>query len=268
MLLEIMVNNHKWHVEHNPGNLQGAWVTAEELGKHLGYEDHRSINKIYKRHREGFINKVDTFVVKLAPNPINSNVGGNPNTRVFSERGVLKVIRYSDTEVADRIMDEVFDVFLAVKKQQKKEYTKQKMLELFIREMPANWTKAFPDHFMEAVAHLYNIEDYTPGTTCLAIANFIKNYIYKCAPDGIYEELQEKNPGCCMNREFKHHQFLTVEAKSWLKDHIVATLTTIKNCNYDREVFHNVHRRTFPQIQSMNDMIQNGQLKLQLSFTW
>ena len=95
MLLEIAVNNKKWKVHKNPGSLDGAWITAEELGQKLGYEQSKdSVLKIYERHSESFIDKVDSTTVKLTV------VGKQRSVRVFSERGALKIIRHSETAIA------------------------------------------------------------------------------------------------------------------------------------------------------------------------
>ena len=105
MLLEIAVNNHKWNVHKNPGSLEGAWITSEELGQKLGYENPRkSTLKIYERFSQNFTDKIDTGVVIL------TTPAGHQKTRVFSERGALKIIRHSETEIADKIMDEVSDL--------------------------------------------------------------------------------------------------------------------------------------------------------------
>lgn len=106
---EIVINN--WKLLSNPNGLNGEWVTAGEIGKHLGYADPGdSINKIYERNRDFFKDGVDTCTVKLTVQTQAREV------RIFSERGTLKVLRYSKTELADKVMEEVFDVFLAARK--------------------------------------------------------------------------------------------------------------------------------------------------------
>lgn len=110
---KITVNN--WNLVKSE-ELEGHWITARELGTHLGYsEPGDSVNRIYERHPNSFKKSIDITTVKL------TGVTGPKETRVFSERGALKVIRHSNTEVADVVMDEVFNVYLAVRKQAKKE---------------------------------------------------------------------------------------------------------------------------------------------------
>jgi prophage antirepressor-like protein len=113
MPTEIAING--WSLV-RPENLEGHWMTGEEIDKHLGYAEPRvAINVLYNRHEANFKIGIDVGDIKLI------SPGGMQNTRIFSERGVLKVIRYSNTEVADAVMDEVFDVYLAVRKKAKEQ---------------------------------------------------------------------------------------------------------------------------------------------------
>lgn len=109
---EILIRD--WKVLDSPESLTGFWLTGEELGTHLGYADpSKAIANIYSRHLEGFKDQVDTTTLKLRV------VGKQRATRIYSERGALKIIRYSNTKKADEIMDEVFDVFLEAKRKRK-----------------------------------------------------------------------------------------------------------------------------------------------------
>ena len=90
---------------------QEVWITGKELGVHLQYDDpSRGIIKVYNRHQDKFIDGKDTSVVRLTTEGITRE------TRVFSERGSLKVVRYSSTDAADNVFDEICDVYLAYKK--------------------------------------------------------------------------------------------------------------------------------------------------------
>ncbi len=71
------------------------WLTAEEAGLCLGYNPanaRQGILKIYERHADEFT-EADTFVVKLTTNP----QGGNPNTRIFSGTGCIKLGFFTNT---------------------------------------------------------------------------------------------------------------------------------------------------------------------------
>jgi prophage antirepressor-like protein len=104
---KITVNN--WSLV-KPEELEGHWITGEEIGRHLGYSEPRiSISNLYNRYKESFQEGLDCSVIKLITE------AGARDVRAFSRRGVLKVIRHSNTAVADKVMDEVFDVYLAVR---------------------------------------------------------------------------------------------------------------------------------------------------------
>lgn len=71
------------------------WLTAEEAGLCLGYNPanaRQGTLKIYERHQDEFT-EADTFVVKLTTNPL----GGNPNSRIFSDTGCIKLGFFTNT---------------------------------------------------------------------------------------------------------------------------------------------------------------------------
>jgi prophage antirepressor-like protein len=108
MSTQIAING--WNLV-SSDDLEGHWMTGEEIGKHLGYADPRtSVRMIWERHKDSFKKDIDVSEISLI------SEAGPRTTRVFSERGTLKVIRYSNTEVADSVMEEVFDLYLAVRK--------------------------------------------------------------------------------------------------------------------------------------------------------
>lgn len=144
---DIVIAKHgqEWKLLSDIDRLEGTWITSEELGKKLGYsEPRKSIGNIYSKHAESFEKRRDTFVIRTM-----TNSAGNPNLRIFSERGALKIIRYSETVEADKIMDYVFDVFMEANKKEKitKEFVNRFMIEQMILPAPKTWQKAFPDGF-------------------------------------------------------------------------------------------------------------------------
>jgi len=73
------------------------WITSEQAGLCLCYaKDHArtSINKLYARHADEFTQE-DSIEVKLA-----SNTRGNPNTRIFSETGCIKLAFFANTKAS------------------------------------------------------------------------------------------------------------------------------------------------------------------------
>ncbi len=74
------------------------WLTAKEVGRCLGYNDANAstgITNLYNRHADEFT-AADTFSIKLMENP----KGGNPNTRIFSATGCIKLGFFAHTPTA------------------------------------------------------------------------------------------------------------------------------------------------------------------------
>lgn len=70
------------------------WLTAEEVGRCLGYDRsnaRKGVLKIFERHGDEFT-ATDTFVVKLT-----ANSRGNPTTRIFSATGCIKLGFFAST---------------------------------------------------------------------------------------------------------------------------------------------------------------------------
>lgn len=241
---KYVINHGKWHIILNPkANLEGAWMTAEEIGRHLEYENPRiSVMNIYKRHREQFKNQVDYSVINLITE------SGERKTSIFSERGVLKILRYSDTEVANKIIEHIFDVFLEAKNPMEELIAKQ-IKERFFLPAPEQWEKRFPDSLAKAACKMYGIDDFVPGDSHLRLANFYAQYIYMAAPANIYDLLLEVNPKDGNGeRRYKHHQFLSKEAKDWLVKHIATIESFIRAAKYNVEIFRTLFKTAFPYV--------------------
>lgn len=76
------------------------WLTADEIGRCLGYQEASAriaVSNLYNRNINEFT-AADTFVIKLMANP----QGGNPNTRVFSATGCIKLGFFANTTQATR----------------------------------------------------------------------------------------------------------------------------------------------------------------------
>jgi hypothetical protein len=114
------INN--WEVIQNGDSV---WIMGEEVGKHLEYRDpSKAIRNIYSRNKDAFIEGEDTTCLNLRRD------GKTRDTRIYSEKGVLKLIQYSNQKIARKIMDEVFKVFIAAKKNQLPEQKPQQQVVL------------------------------------------------------------------------------------------------------------------------------------------
>lgn len=83
-----------WNLIDSPDDLDGVWITGEELGRHLGYDDPRKqVNRLYSKCAFLLDNNKDTSILKL-----NLSIGLR-SVRVYSFRGVLKLLSRIDIDV-------------------------------------------------------------------------------------------------------------------------------------------------------------------------
>ncbi|EKP4474656.1 Bro-N domain-containing protein [Cronobacter dublinensis] len=73
--------------------LDGIWLTANQIGYALQYADDKAVQRIYSRHADEFTNQM-TGVVSL------TTAGGQQQARVFSLRGAHLVAMFARTPVA------------------------------------------------------------------------------------------------------------------------------------------------------------------------
>lgn len=113
----------------------------------------------------------------------------------------------------------------------------QIILENYISEELRSWTKKFPNEFFKQIYRIYGWEYPKIGNHPQCIGTFINKYIYGKLPEGVLQELKNKNP-CNVNkiRKYKHHQFLTDDiGDDNLKKQIVQVITVMKLSNNTEE---------------------------------
>lgn len=84
-------------------DIDGIWLSANQIGFALQYADDKAVQRIYARHCDEFTEKM-TRVVKL------TTPGGNQETRVFSLRGAHMVAMFARTPVAKEFRRWVLDI--------------------------------------------------------------------------------------------------------------------------------------------------------------
>lgn len=91
------------YVEDKPDEKYDFWVTREQIGKFLGYENPRNaIGLIHKRNKER-LNKFSS-VFKM------NTEAGSRDTTVYSFRGLLEICRFSNQPNANKVIDILWDV--------------------------------------------------------------------------------------------------------------------------------------------------------------
>lgn len=106
----------------------------------------------------------------------------------------------------------------------------QKILEKYISEELRQWTKKFPDEFFKQVYRIHGWSYPKIGNHSQYLGKFINKYIYESLPQGVVDELKNKNPpNENGNRRYRHHQFLTEDiGEDNLKKQIVQVITLMK----------------------------------------
>lgn len=74
-------------------NLDGIWLTANQIGCALEYADDKAVQRIYSRHSDEFTDQMSRVVKVTTPY-------GEPMTRVFSLRGAHLVAMFARTAIA------------------------------------------------------------------------------------------------------------------------------------------------------------------------
>ncbi len=104
----------------------------------------------------------------------------------------------------------------------------QTLLQRFLREELARWTKLFPDEFYEQI---FRLRGWTwkgrsinpPGI----VAHYTKDYVYARLTPGILPKLEQLNPKVGKHRRHKHTQFLTEDFGVPALNQHLATVVTI-----------------------------------------
>lgn len=84
-------------------DVDGIWLTANQIGFALQYADDKAVQRIYARHSDEFTEKM-TRVVKL------TTPSGEQKARVFSLRGAHMIAMFARTPVAKKFRKWVLDI--------------------------------------------------------------------------------------------------------------------------------------------------------------
>ena len=84
-------------------DLEGTWLTSNQIGYALQYADDKAVHRIYARHSDEFTDRM-TGVVKL------TTPGGDQQIRVFSLRGAHMIAMFARTPVAKEFRRWVLDI--------------------------------------------------------------------------------------------------------------------------------------------------------------
>ncbi len=92
------------------------YMSRTQIGYALQYKNPQdAIKKIHLRHYEKLQQRyVEVVGDNLSPRP--RDLGKKTSIFMYDERGILDVIRWSTTEIADQYFDWVYDIIQSIKK--------------------------------------------------------------------------------------------------------------------------------------------------------
>ncbi len=115
----------------------------------------------------------------------------------------------------------------------------QKILEKYVTDEWAKWTRTFPDEFYKNLFRLKGMNYPLDGSKKPSfVGHWTNDIIYSRLAPGVLEELRKKNPRSEVtgNRARKHHQHLTRDyGHPALKEHLSNVIFLMKACASDGE---------------------------------
>ncbi len=110
----------------------------------------------------------------------------------------------------------------------------QKILERYLTDEWAKWTKTFPDDYYKQLFRLKSIP-YPPGTGGAKpsyVGHWTNDIVYSRLAPGVLDELKAKNPRLSSgSRARKHHQYLTRDyGHPALKEHLSNVIFLMRAC--------------------------------------
>jgi hypothetical protein len=111
----------------------------------------------------------------------------------------------------------------------------QKILEKYLTDEWAKWTKTFPDDYYRELFRLKSIAYPTGSGTRkpMYVGHWTNDIVYDRLAPGVLNALKEKNPrSAAGGRARKHHQHLTRDyGHPALKEHLSNVIFLMRTCN-------------------------------------
>jgi len=124
-----------------------------------------------------------------------------------------------------------------------------RILTAYISKELLPWTKRFPDEFYEQLFRLRGWS-YRPLSVKRPkyVAKLTSDLVYKQLPEGVLEELQQRNPVVDgdMRRRHRHHQYLTPEVGNVHLEHQLVAVTTLMKVSPTWAAFRRMFDKAFP----------------------
>lgn len=151
----------------------------------------------------------------LAPNQVALAIQADILIRALAQVGIVALIDEATGYEADKDRDDL-----------------QRLLEIYISKERLKWIKTFPNEFFDQIFRLRGWQKPVgSNATPRYIGKLINKIVYDQLPEGVLEELRNKNPVDyeTKRRKWKHHQFLTEDiGQPDLRTHVQQLLIVMR----------------------------------------
>jgi hypothetical protein len=193
-----------------------ARIRDVELGARLGYARPRAIRELIERMlADGKLS--DAGLCRIV---VQS--GGRPaNEFWLNERSAIKVIAKSETPVADAILDEVIDVFVA--------WRNGKLMPRLLADQMCEWDEMWPTSTVAALCRLYGQPYVAGGRQPKFLASVFRKLYCLVLDEKTYAEMKARNEE--PHHGSNHHQLLNEQARKKFRGELEQIEVTAMWCD-------------------------------------
>lgn len=165
----------------------------------------------------------------------------------LTEAGVYRLIFTSRKPQAEEFMrwvtEEVLPAIRLNGRYEVEEQARRLAFQHFLTEVPSTWRRTFKDDWFEAILGVWGL-DYVKARTPGFVGKVINEFVYDALVQGLPTELKSRRAECGKDAS-KLHQFLVVEAREKLSEHLAVTKALALNCQGKPDEFRESFDRVF-----------------------
>ena len=139
----------------------------------------------------------------------------------------------------------------------------QKLLEAYIAKELLPWAKRFPNEFYKEIFRL-NKWTYHPLSVKRSqyIGKITNDIVYSRLPDGVLDELRQKNPPDSKGRrKYRHHQFLTEDIGNPHLEKHIASVIALMRASSSWSGFKRLLEKAYPVANSQIELFDAEELE-------
>lgn len=181
-----------------------------------------------------------------APVVVDGSLGPREMS-TLTEAGAYRLIFTSRKPQAEEFMrwvtEEVLPSIRLHGRYEVEEQARRLAFQHFLTEVPSTWRHTFKDDWFEAILGVWGL-DYVKARTPGFVGKVINEFVYDALVQGLPTELKSRRAECGKDAS-KLHQFLVVEAREKLSEHLAVTKALALNCQGKPDEFRESFDRVF-----------------------